>query len=142
VNDSLTSTNEVITMSIINDDQPANAINSLPEFGPAEVRAYIQGAVYCWCKNMPGQIFAVRDLFGGDNADWNRTPLQVIYYYWSSSYREQYPELSDDELHEKAAEQASKDVGWLMKSVLQDDRREFESCDVGKAKGYKWVDGN
>jgi len=91
---------------------------------------------------MPNQMFAVRDLFGDENADWGGTPLQAIYDYWRSSYREQHPELSDDALHKKAAEQAAKDVGWLVKSVLQNDRREFESCDAGKAKGYKWVGGD
>jgi len=129
-------------MSITNDDQPARNIYSLPEFGPAESRAFIQGAVYCWCKNKPGDVFAVRDLFGGDNTDWGGTPLQTIYGYWSSSYREQHPELSDDEIHDKAADQAAKDVGWLVKSVLQDDRREFESSDAGMAKGYRWVGGD
>lgn len=129
-------------MSITNDDQPARNINSLPEFGPAEARAFIQGAVYCWCKNKPDDVFAVRDLFGGENTDWGGTPLQEIYGHWSSLYRGQHPELSDDELHEKAADQAAIDVGWLMKSVLQNDRREFESSDVGKAKGYKWVGGD
>ena len=129
-------------MSITNDDQPARNINSLPEFGPAEARAFIQGAVYCWCKNKPGEVFAVRDLFGRENTDWGGTPLQEIYGHWSSLYRGQHPELSDDELHEKAADQAAIDVGWLMKSVLQNDRREFESSDVGKAKGYKWVGGD
>ena len=129
-------------MSITNDDQPANAISSLPESDLPKARAFIQGAVYCWCKNKPGEVFAVRDLFGRENTDWGGTPLQTIYDHWSSSYREQNPELSDDELHEKAADQAAKDVGWLVKSVLQNDRREFESSDAGMAKGYKWVGGD
>jgi len=116
--------------------------STLPESDIPEARAFIQGAVYCWCKNKPGDVFAVRNLFGGDNTDWGGTPLQAIYDHWHSTYREQNPELSDDELHEKAADQAAIDVGLLAKSVLQDDRREFKSTDAFKTKEYRWVGGN
>ena len=48
------------------------------------IKAYIQGAVYCWCKNckMDNQEpiwFSASDLFGGDNYDWNGTPLLGLY---------------------------------------------------------------
>lgn len=129
-------------MTIINDRKPARTINSLSESEKIEARAYIQGAVYCWCKNKPDEAFAVRDLFGGDNTDWEGTPLQAIYCYRRLSYKERYPKLNSDELHKKAAGQAARDVGWLAKSVLQNDRREFESFDAGRAKGYKWIGGS
>jgi len=128
-------------MTIINDDQPARNINSLSESDILEARKYIQEAVYDWCKNKPDDVFAVRDLFGGENTDWGGTPLQEIYGHWSSLYRGQHPELSDDELHKKAADQTAKDVGCLVKFVLQNDKRNFKSCNAGEAKGYKWMDG-
>ena len=31
------------------------------------MKAYLQGAVYCWCKNRKNQWFAARNLIGGDN---------------------------------------------------------------------------
>ena len=40
-------------------------------------RAFMQGAVYCWIKNRRDEAFAVRDLVGGENRDWNGTPLQA-----------------------------------------------------------------
>jgi len=128
-------------MTIIK-SKPARNIYSLPETDIPKARAYIQGAVYCWCKNRPNEMFAVRDLFGGDNTDWGGTPLQGIYNHWRSVYKERHPELNPDELHKKARRQSAVDAGWLTKSVLQDDRREFQSSDAGRAKGYRWVGGD
>ena len=31
------------------------------------MRAFLQGAVYCWCRNRKDEWFAARDLLGGDN---------------------------------------------------------------------------
>jgi len=95
--------------------------------------------VYCWCKNKPDESFAIRDFFGDVNADWGGTPLQAVYNHWRSVYKKRHPELNPDKLHQKAARQAAIDVGWLAKFVLQNDRREFESFDDGRARGYKWV---
>lgn len=47
-----------------------------------EMRAFIQGAVYCWCKNRPDEWFAARDLFGGENYYWEGTPLMPLYDYY------------------------------------------------------------
>lgn len=33
------------------------------------IKAFIQGAVYCWVKNRKDEQFAVRDLVGGENFD-------------------------------------------------------------------------
>jgi len=126
----------------INGNQKTRNVYSIPESDIPKARAFIQGAVYDWCKNRPDEVFAVRDLFGGVNTDWGKTPLQATYNHWSSTYRKRYPKLSTDELHKKAAKQAAIDVGWLAKSVLQDDRRKFKSSNAGKARGYKWVGEN
>ena len=40
------------------------------------MRAFLQGAVYCWCKNRKDEWFAARDLLGGDNYYWQGTPLR------------------------------------------------------------------
>lgn len=34
------------------------------------MKAFLQGAVYCWCKNRKEEWFAARDLLGGDNYYW------------------------------------------------------------------------
>ena len=41
--------------------------------------AFIQGAVYCWCKNRKDEWFALRTLFVGDNYFWSGTPLMPLY---------------------------------------------------------------
>lgn len=82
----------------------------------ALIRAFMQGAVYSWVKNRPGESFAVRDLVGGLNNDWNGTPLQVLY--------DKHIDAGKND--EEAFEAAAKDLGWIVKSLLSEDRRIFE----------------
>lgn len=95
------------------------------------LRAYLQGAVYAWVKNRPGEQFAARDLFGGENFEWRGTPLYPLYEKHIASGK------SADE----AIEAAGKDCGWLLKSVLANDRRRFEVGRSGLTAGYRWVGG-
>lgn len=92
------------------------------------VRAYIQGAVHSHCKNNPEKGLSVRILFGGDNKNWKNTPLQYIYEYYKYIRKSKKP-----------SEQAAKDVGWILKSVLINDKRNFEY--IGKDTGniYKLI---
>jgi hypothetical protein len=93
-----------------------------------QIKAFLQGSVYCWIKNKKDQVFAGRDLMGGENFYWEGTPLIALY--------EKHIKLgknSDD-----AVAEAGKDMGWILKLVLHEDKRTFESCDAGMAKGYKW----
>ena len=89
---------------------------------------FLQGAVYCWCKNKPrddGQEgsawFAARDLIGGTNYYWQRTPLYVL-----------YEKSNGDE------EQAGKDAGWILKKVIDKDKRHFETKKEGMVRQYRW----
>lgn len=96
-----------------------------------EIRSYIQGAVYCWCKNRRepdglSRWFAARDLFGGANRDWEGTPLyQIFEWYKAEGYKD--PE-----------KEAGIDVGRLLKEVLHDDKRVFQ---IGKnyTLKYRWM---
>lgn len=72
-------------------------------------KIYIKDTVDKFCKNNPGKSFSVRVLFGGDNSDWNGTPLQVIY----NSHYKNNPN--------GAAIKAKHDVGNLLKKVLSDE---------------------
>lgn len=106
------------------------------DFGISEnelklVKAFLQGAVYCWVKNLEGNVFAARDLMGGVNFDWKGTPLYCLY--------EKHIRLEKDD--ESAIDEAGKDLGWILKSVLDEDKRTFEIYNVNMAKGYRW-DGN
>lgn len=74
-----------------------------------EIKLYIKGAVDGFCNINNGETFSVRRLFGGDNGNWNGTPLQAIYNYYVS--------VGADNAKEKSAI----DVGVLLKQVLSDD---------------------
>lgn len=74
-----------------------------------EIKLYIKGAVDGFCNINNGETFSVRRLFGGDNGNWNGTPLQAIYNYYVS--------VGEDNAKEKSAI----DVGVLLKQVLSDD---------------------
>ena len=93
------------------------------------IKAFLQGAVYSWAKNRKGDQFAARDLVGGDNFEWGGTPLIVLY--------DKHVALGKD--NESAIKAAAKDLGWLLKSVLHEDKRHFEAGRSGLTAGYKWT---
>lgn len=96
---------------------------------------FMQGAVYAWVKDHRGEPFAVRDLMGGANFEWEGTPLYVLF----AKHKEQGKD------NQAAIRAAGRDLGWLVKAVLETDKRTFV---VGKAGGktgpvntYRW-EGN
>jgi hypothetical protein len=88
---------------------------------------FLQGAVYCWCKNKPEEWFTVRDLQGGENFDWNGTPLITLYD----------KHIKKGKTHDDAVKEAGKDAGRVMKRILHDDSREFLT-EEGYVRSYKW----
>ena len=88
---------------------------------------FLQGAVYCWCKNRPEEWFALRDLMGGENTYWSGTPLMPIY--------NKHSHLSD----EQAFEAAAKDAGWLLKHVIASDARLFDTDKPDVVRKYRWL---
>ncbi|WP_211276061.1 hypothetical protein [Moraxella caviae] len=92
-------------------------------------KSFIKGAVYCWLKNRTDEPFSVRDLFGGVNTDWQDTPLHDV---WHKHIKEG---KSNDEAHDLART----DVGWLLKTVLDEDKyRQFSSQKRELTKFYTW----
>ena len=89
---------------------------------------YLQGAVYCWCKNRLDEWFSVRDLFGGENFDWNGTPMIVLFI------KHQNKGKSNDQ----AITDAGKDAGWILKKIIDDDQREFETKKEDLVRKYRW----
>jgi hypothetical protein len=96
----------------------------------ALIKAYLQGSVYSWIKNRKGEQFAVRNLVGGENTDWAGTPLQVLY--------DKHADGGKDD--NDAVEAAAKDVGWLLKTVLDQDKRTFSLGKSGLVNAYCWVE--
>ena len=47
-----------------------------------DIFSFLQGSVYCWCKNRKDEPFTARDLLGGDNYYWQDTPMEVLYRYY------------------------------------------------------------
>jgi hypothetical protein len=93
------------------------------------IRVFMQGAIYCWVKNRRGEPFAVRDLVGGENTDWNGTPLQVLF--------EKHINMGKDS--DASFKAAAKDIGWIVKSLLADDNRTFLAGKAGLVNSYDWV---
>jgi len=91
-----------------------------------DIMKFLQGAVYCWCKNRPDEWFSIRDLMGGENFFWQGTPLYCLY--------EKHENNSNDPV-----KSAGIDSGWLLKKVIHLDKREFESRDGEMIKQYLWI---
>ena len=87
------------------------------------IKVYMQGAVYAFCNVKPDEPFSARILFGGNNRNWNGTPMQKLYDY----------QLKEGKTYDEAFELAARDAGRLLKAVLDRDSREFEI--VGKDTG-------
>ncbi len=96
----------------------------------AAIKAFVQGAVYCWVKNRRGEQFAVRDLVGGLNTDWTDTPLYPLYA----------KHVGKGKPSKEAAESAGRDLGWIVKTVLADDKRTFEASKGELVSQYRWLE--
>lgn len=82
-----------------------------------EICNYLLNKVLEWCANNgtgPNHIFFARDLVGGDYANWDGTPLSLLYY--------KYLENHD---HNYAFSQAAKACGHLLKIALHFDTHHF-----------------
>lgn len=90
---------------------------------------FMQGAIYSWSKNNQNEWFAVRDLMGGENFFWQGTPLITLYD----------KHISKGKTHELAIESAAKDLGWIVKSVLANDKRTYLMEKFGLVNHYKWI---
>ncbi len=96
-----------------------------------KINAYIQGAVYCWCKNVRdikgnNLWFIAAHLFGGDNFFWEETPLFVLYKW---------------HLKNGAADpvnMAGRDVGHILKSLIDKNPRIFHTR-PGYRREYLWT---
>ncbi len=104
-------------------------VRGITDAQAALIKAYLQGSVYSWVKNRKGEKFAARDLVGGDNYEWEGTPLFVLY--------EKHIALGKES--NAAIKAAGKDLGWLLKAFLHEDKRTFEAGRSGLTAGYRCV---
>ena len=94
-----------------------------------DIRLFLQGSVYCWCKNRKDEPFAARDLLGGDNYYWQDTPMEALYLYYKNG---------DEANHDYAVEEAGKAAGRLLYQLLYYDKREFDTWS-GYTRMYRWT---
>ena len=104
-------------------------VNGFSDTEINEMCVFLQGAVYCWCKNRKDEWFAARDLVGGENYYWEGTPLYRLFTYYLGG---------DNNNHDYAVEEAGKAAGRLLKKVLVEDKRVFET-EEGYARMYRWT---
>jgi len=111
--------------------KPFSKIRDVKDITDAEkqrIYDFLQGALYCWCKNRPNEWFTVRDFLGGENFNWYGTPLQVLFE----------KHITKGKSNDDAVAAAGKDAGWIAKKVINDDDREFETQD-GFVRSYRWT---
>ena len=106
---------ELRSVSVISADEERDIMN------------FLQGAVYCWCKNRKNEWFSLRDLMGGDNYCWNDTPMIKLW--------EKHSKLEKDD----PVGEAGKDGGWLLKKVVHKDKRKFETKEEDVIRKYRWI---
>lgn len=112
---------------LVGDNINVSKVHGIEPDDMQRIRDFLQGAIYCWCKNRKGKWFTARDLLGGDNFYWEHYPLGVLYFrYIKAGHSETY-----------SFEQAAKDAGRILKNVLADDDRTFETKG-GYTRRYLW----
>ena len=95
-------------------NKPHEPINvSISAEDKEKIKIFLQGMVYCWCKNVKDENnsnkwFYARDLVGGDSFSWDNTPLKVL--------NENYD----------TREATSQALGKLLYEVLDEDIYKFE----------------
>lgn len=111
------------------DNTTVVTVRGLDPFDLQKIKSFFQGAVYCWCITRKAEWFCARDFIGGDNYYWEHYPLGVLYF--------RHIDAGHD--HDYAFDQAAKDAGKILKSVLDEDNRVFET-ESGYTRRYRWVE--
>lgn len=111
-------------------------VSGISDSDKARIKAYVQGAVYCLIMNLKDEVgrskyFGARDFAGGENQEWFGTPLYALYE----------KHLNQGKSSREAYDGAGIDLGWILKSVLTDDKRTFEVGPPAGANTYRWVGG-
>ncbi|WP_149554610.1 hypothetical protein [Treponema pectinovorum] len=112
---------------LIKGNNTVRNVFGISEMQEAKIYTFLQGAVYCWCKNFNDEEFALRDLMGGENFDWEGTPLYALW--------EKHNELGAA----NPVKSAGIDAGWILKKVILEDKRKFELRESEMTNKYRWI---
>lgn len=66
---------------------------------------------------------------GGENYYWEGTPLFVLYSKHESKGKD----------WETAVKDAGKDSGWILKKLIDQDKRQFETKKEELIRKYRWT---
>jgi len=109
---------------MLNINSKVREVRNITNDEKQRIEDFLQGAVYSWCKNND-TWFALRDLMGGDNFHWQGTPLIALY--------------EKHKAKKNATELAGKDAGWILKKVINNDKRLFDTKKEAMTRKYKWI---
>ena len=113
----------------LNVESELRNVTGISEEEKRRIKDFLQGGVYCWCKNRKDEWFSLRDLMGGDNFYWQGTPLLPLY-------------LKHENNNDDPVKAAGRDGGWLLKAVIDEDKRLFETREEALIRQYRWIGGN
>lgn len=114
---------------LIGDNIRTRNVYGLKDCDLEKIKAFFQGAVYCWCNNKgTNEWFNARDFIGKNNFYWEHYPLGVLYFR----------QIDAGKTDGEAFEQAAKDAGTILKKVLADDDKTFETQE-GYTRSYRWI---
>ena len=91
-----------------------------------EVKEFLECLVRIWCLTTPEKSFTCSELL--NNADWEKKPLCYMYDYYKNK----------GESDEEAKNHDSVDIGWLLKEVISEMPRKFET-DSSYRKTYTYI---
>ena len=110
------------------ENTPLRNVTGISDAERQRMADFLQGAVYCWCKNRRDEWFSLRELMGGDNYYWSGTPLLPLY-------------LKHEGHNADPVREAGKDAGWILKAVIARDKRNFETKKEALIRQYRWAGG-
>lgn len=115
-------------MAIIGDFNYIPRVAWVTDIQRREMKIFLKGLVYCWCKNRKNEWFAVHNLLGGDNYFWQDTPLIDLFtHYQQCGYAD--PD---------AVDMAGKDAGKLLMEMLDEDKRTYQTV-KNYTRSYRWT---
>ena len=111
------------------EDQKLHLYGQLSEDEKIAIKSFLQGTVFCWCKNCEYDYgdqkqFGLNDLVGESTpANWKDTPLLRLY----DLYKE----------HSDYGDRSSLYIGKILHELLDSNKRFFHEEQKGVCK-YKW----
>lgn len=116
-------------MLVIGDDLNIYPVDPMPQTKEDKIKSHLLGSVYSWCNNNDDAWFNTRNFVANNNKDWSNTPLIYLYTRRISSG------MTDAEAHKEAR----LDLGKILKSVVHDDVRYYETKIIKGQRNYRWL---